>query len=587
MAQLLCLLRALCHSRYRSRLGAFALLLLAVVGANTYGQIRLNAWNGSFYDTLERRSWWLLGSELGTFLIICGGLLLLVVAQTWLQEMIKIRLREWLTHHLLDDWLAPKRAYLLSHAGEVGVNPDQRVQDDAKHLAELTASLAFGLLQATLLLVTFVGVLWVLSSQVVFTLNKQPFTVPGYMVWCALFYAAAGSWLTWLVGRPLIRLNAERCAREADFRFALVRVHESAEAIALHRGERDEREILNGSVTGVVHIGREIARGVARLTWVTSGYGWLALVVPVLVASPGYFNGAMTLGGLMMVVGAFNQVQQSLRWFVDNFATIATWRATLLRVMAFRDGLSHLGAAEQEEAAANETRIAVGAHPEGKLAFKALSLALRDGRAEFDAPVVEIERGERVLIVSEPCADKGKLLRAIAGLLTRGEGTILLPPAHEVMFVPARPYMPLTTLRAAVTYPDDAANFADSAVYAALERVGLEHLIPRLAERERWDKILQGDEQQSVALARLILHAPRWVFVEDTTAAMNEEHHFLLRSIFSRELAHATLVSCTTSPALEGFYTRTIALRGRSADVEDARTKPAARPVAYPASIAA
>jgi putative ATP-binding cassette transporter len=595
MAQLLCLLRALCRSRYRSRLGIFALMLLAVVGANTYGQIRLNAWNGSFYDTLERRSWWLLGNELVTFLIICGGLLLLVVAQTWLQEMIKIRLREWLTHHLLDDWLAPKRAYLLSHAGEVGVNPDQRVQDDAKHLAELTASLAFGLLQATLLLVTFVGVLWVLSSQVVFTLDKQPFTVPGYMVWCALFYAAAGSWLTWLVGRPLIRLNAERCAREADLRFALVRVHESAEAIALHRGERDERQILNGSVTGVVHIGREIARGVARLTWVTSGYGWLALVVPILVASPGYFGGAMTLGGLMMVVGAFNQVQQSLRWFVDNFATIATWRATLLRVMVFRDGLSRLGAADpatqtgEDRRADEERRITVDAHPEGKLAFKALSLALRNDRAEFDAPVVEIERGERVLIESQSCADKGKLLRAIAGLWTRGEGTILVPPAHEVMFMPARPYVPLTTLRAAITYPDDAANFADGAVHAALERVGLEHLIARLAERERWDKILPADEQQSLALARLILHAPRWVFVEDTTAAMNEEHYFLLRSIFGRELAHATLVGCAASPALEGFYTRTIALRRRGADVEaaGAGVEPAARKRALSAPIAA
>ena len=566
-------MRALCRSRYRSRVGWLALVLLAVVGANTYGQVRLNAWSGSFYDTLAQRSFWALGNELVAFLVIVGGLLILVVSQTWLQEMIKLRLREWLTHDLLDRWMAPRRAYLISHAGELGVNPDQRMEEDARALADLTASFAFGLLQSTLLLVTFVGVLWVLSSQVVFSLDKQSFTVPGYMVWCALLYAAAGSWLTWLVGRPLIRLNAEKCAREADLRFSLVRAHESAEVIALQKGERDERAILNGRVSGVINISRDIANGIARLTWVTSGYGWLALVVPVVVASPGYFGGAMSLGGLMMVVGAFNQVQQSLRWFVDNFAAIATWRATLLRVMAFRDGLERV--ADAKHRGGDEEDITVEAHPEGKLAFKALSLALRDGRAEFDAPVVEIGRGEHVLIVSQPCADKATLLRAIAGLWTRGEGTIQVPPARQVMFVPARPYLPLTTLRAAITYPDDAANFDESAVHTVLNRVGLAHLVPRLAEQERWDKVLAADEQQGLALARLLLHAPHWVFFEDT-ASLGKEHQLLIRRIFGEELAHAAVLGCATSPDLAGFYERTISLRRHGAEIEPVEDVPAA-----------
>lgn len=571
-------MRALCRSRYRARVGWLALILLAVVGANTYGQVRLNAWSGSFYDTLAQRSFWALGNELVAFLVIVGGLLTLVVSQTWLQEMIKLRLREWLTHDLLDRWMAPRRAYLISHAGELGVNPDQRMEEDARALADLTASFAFGLLQSTLLLFTFVGVLWVLSSQVVFSIDKQSFTVPGYMVWCALLYAAAGSWLTWLVGRPLIRLNAEKCAREADLRFSLVRVHESAEVIALQKGERDERTILNGRVDGVVNIGREIANGIARLTWVTSGYGWLALVVPVVVASPGYFGGAMSLGGLMMVVGAFNQVQQSLRWFVDNFAAIATWRATLLRVMAFRDGLDRAGETPDAGGApdgAPGAAITVEAHPEGKLAFKALSLAVRDGRAAFDAPVVEIGRGERVLIASQPCADKAVLLRAIAGLWTQGEGTIQVPPSRHVMFVPARPYLPLTTLRAAVTYPDDAADFDDSSVEAALKRVGLEHLVPRIAEQARWDKILSADEQQGLALARLLLHAPRWVFLEDTSS-LGREHQQLLRGIFDEELAQAAVIGCAISPDLAGFYPRTVHLRRPGAEAEPEEAAPAA-----------
>jgi vitamin B12/bleomycin/antimicrobial peptide transport system ATP-binding/permease protein len=567
-------LRALCRSRYRGRVGWLALILLAIVGANTYGQVRLNAWSGSFYDTLAQRSFGALGNELIAFLIIVGGLLILVVSQTWLQEMIKLRLREWLTHDLLDRWMAPRRAYLISHAGELGVNPDQRMEEDARALADLTASFAFGLLQATLLLFTFVGVLWVLSSQVVFQLDKQSFTVPGYMVWCALLYAAAGSWLTWLVGRPLIRLNAEKCAREAALRFSLVRAHESAEVIALQKGERDERAILNGRVNGVVNIGRDIANGIARLTWVTSGYGWLALVVPVVVASPGYFGGAMSLGGLMMVVGAFNQVQQSLRWFVDNFAAIATWRATLLRVMAFRDGLDRVGETPGGQDGDGSEGITVEAHPEGKLAFKVLSLALRDGRAAFDAPIVEIGRGERVLIASRPCADKATLLRAIAGLWTRGEGTIQVPPAHEVMFVPARPYLPLATLRAAITYPDDAAEFTDAAVQAALVRVGLGHLVPRLGEQERWDKILTPEEQHGIAFARLRLHEPRWVFLEDT-ASVSKEHQLMMRRIFAEELAHTAVLGCATGPELAGFYGRTINLRRCGAEIEMEEADPA------------
>jgi vitamin B12/bleomycin/antimicrobial peptide transport system ATP-binding/permease protein len=344
--QLLSLLRALAAARrHRRRLALLAAALVAVVCILAYGQIRLNAWNGAFYDLLARRSFADLGSELAIFLVIVGGLLLLVVSQTWLQEMIKVRLREWLTHDLLDSWLAPERPYRLARAGEAGANPDQYVQADARQLAELSATLAFGLLQSTLLLVSFAGVLWVLSGQVAFKLgHDRAFHIPGYMVWCALLYALAGSWLAWRVGRPLVRLNAERYAREAELRFAVVRIHDSAEAIALHRGEADERRSMDTSLGRVIGLSRELANGLARLTWVTSGYGWLGLIVPVLVALPAYIFGDLTLGGLMMAVGAFNQVQQALRWFVDNVDRIADWRATLLRVVRFRDGLLSLDA---------------------------------------------------------------------------------------------------------------------------------------------------------------------------------------------------------------------------------------------------
>jgi putative ATP-binding cassette transporter len=473
--------------------------------------------------------------------------------------MMRVRLREWLTHELLDRWLAPKRAYLLANAGEIGVNPDQRMQEDVRHFAELWADLGIGLLQASLLLVSFVGVLWLLSSQVVFALGGRSFVIPGYMVWCALAYALGGSCLAWRVGRPLIRLNAERYAREAELRFSLSRVSESAEAIALHGGEPDERRIVDNAVGRVVLAMRQLAGGLARLTWVTSGYGWLAIVAPILVAAPGYFQGGLSFGGLMMVVGAFNQVQQALRWFVDNFSRIADWRATLLRIAALRDALAALETPDAPDAGAGRIRLVD--HAAGGLAFEDLSVTLADGRAALDEPRVEVAPGERVLIVGAPGSGKSTLFRALAGLWPWGTGAIHLPPRDTVMFMPQRPYLPLGTLRAALCYPVEPERFADAAVCAALVRVGLGRLVPSLDRGERWDKLLPLDEQQRLAFARLMLHAPRWVFLDDATAVLDEEHRRLMLSIFERELAGATVIGVSRRPADDAFYTRTLQLR--------------------------
>jgi putative ATP-binding cassette transporter len=557
----MCLVRALRTSRQRYKLALMSAGLFVVVVANALGQIKLNAWHGSFFDALERRSFAALGDQLIVFLSIVAVLLLLVVAQTWLQEIIKTRLREWLTHDLVDQWLKPKRAHRLADMGEAGTNPDQYIQADARHLAEMSATLACGLLQSSLLLISFVGVLWVLSNQVVFNYDDASFTIPGYMVWCALAYAIAGSCLTWFVGRPLITLNAERYAREADLRFAIVHINESAEAIAMHGGEPGERRIMDPPIANVVRLGCELANGLAKLTWVSSGYGWLAIIVPILVAAPGFFGGSLTLGGLMMVAGAFNQVQNSLRWFVDNFASIADWRATLLRVTRFRNGLLQLDADGKET-----TRIALAMHPQGKLRFENLSFLLPDGRGILDSSLAEIEPGERVLVAGPPGSGKCRLLRAAAGLNLDGSGVILLPESKDTMFVPPRPYLPLGRLRSVVTYPGESGRFDDCAVDAALARVGLTRLVGRLDEEERWDRILSGGEQQRLVLARLLVHEPQWVFFEDVMSSMSEDDCQLMRSIFTRELAFATVIGIGSGPSLNGFYHRTIRLRRLPAD---------------------
>ena len=476
LRQLLSLLRVLAGSAHRRRVGLLAAGIVLVIGANMFGQVRLNVWQGDFYDALEQKHLDAFISQLFVFTAIVAGLLTLVVAETWLREMLEVRLREWLTHDLIDEWLVPKRAYFLSFAGDIGDNPDQRMQADCQRLTEFSADLGIGLLRSALLLISFVGVLWWLSDQVLFAIGEDRFNIPGYLVWCALAYALSGSWLTWRTGRPLIGLNAERYAREAELRFALVRVSEHAEGIALHGGEADERHSLNKPIEGVVAITRQLAYKLARLTWITSGYGWLALVVPILVAAPGYFQDSLSFGELMMVVGAFNHVQAALRWFVDNFSRIADWRATLLRVVNFRETLPAL-----ESVGENARQFQVVEGQSDTCRLDQLEITLMDGRVVLEETAAEIEPGDHLLVVGEPGSGKSTFFRALAGLWPWGTGMIHVPSRMTTMFMPQRPYLPPGTLRAAVTYPTTSTQFDDADVGAALERVGLDHLV-ELAE---------------------------------------------------------------------------------------------------------
>jgi vitamin B12/bleomycin/antimicrobial peptide transport system ATP-binding/permease protein len=418
-------------------------------------------------------------------------------------------------------------------------------------------------------------VLWALSNQVVFVYDGKSFTIPGYMVWCALAYALTGSWLTWLVGRPLIKLNAERYAREADLRYAIVRINETVESVALQRSEADERRSTNGAIDGVVDLTRQLANGLSRLTWVTSGYGWLAIIVPILLATPGFFTGSLTLGGLMMVVGGFNQVQNSLRWYVDNFPGIADWRATLLRVSRFRNSLNQLDPNDGTLGG-----ITLAPHPEGQLRFDNLVISRDLNPVSFATPRVEIRQGERALIENAADGDKTLLLRAMAGLWTEGSGAILMPAQRDIMFVPARLHFRIGTLREAMTYPASANDFDDAMICAALVRVGLMHLIGRLDTRERWDRALPVSEQHRLLLARLVLHRPGWVLFEDMAASATEQDLGLLRSIFTRELSGSAVIGIGACSALNGFFSRKLRL-ARSLEAVPAKVTydvPRARP---------
>ena len=534
----------------------FCLLITLIIGANAVVQIRLNSWQGNIYDAISRREIPVFLHELLVFAVIVSILLCLGVAQTWLHENLKVRLREAVTGNLLHEWLRPKRAFLLTFAGDTGANPDQRIQDDTKRLSELSADLGVGLVQSSLLALAFVGVLWTLSSQVIFEMHGARFVIPGYMVWCAILYATLGSFFTWLAGRSLIEAHGELRANEAHFRFALMHVNETSEVIGLCGGETTERRLLQARLSTVIGTMRSIASRVARLGWVTGSYGWAGLVVPMILAAPGYFGGTLSLGGMMMVVGAFNQVQQALRWYVDRFPAIAEWRALLERVAGYRKALTGVEAPDPAGG-----QIFYAQHAEGNLSFVDLCVFGPGGRIELSEPRVEIRPGERVLIFGPAKSGKSIFFRAIAGLWVWGEGAVYLPAREATLILPELPYFPLGTLRAAISYPDDTDRFGDASLSQALERVQLEKLIPALDCVARWDNKLSADEQHRLMLARLLAHRPAWVIHDESMMEMEEETQRLVISIFNEELRHAAVLNFGRGVSNADFFHRSYRLR--------------------------
>jgi vitamin B12/bleomycin/antimicrobial peptide transport system ATP-binding/permease protein len=558
------LARAFWKSPSRTPVALLGLGIVAVIVATAFGQVRLNAWNQPFYDAVERKDVSEFLRQLLVFGAIVSCLLVLNVAQSWLLQTMQLRLREWITRDLIAEWLKDKRAFKIAKVADVGANPDQRIHQDGEHLTTLSADLGIGLFQSGLLLASFTGVLWMLSSGVVLALGGQRFVIPGYMVWCALLYSAIGSWLSWRVGRPLVTLNSNRYAREADLRSGLVQTYEHVDGVALYGREKDEKERLEGLLASVLASVREIIRASARLTWVTAGYGWLALVVPIIVASPGYFGGELSFGRLMMVVGAFYQVQQALRWFVDHVGAIADWRATLLRVMTFRDGLLEL---DREDPAGE--RIERALDPEGHLRLEQLTVMTPGGPAHPAEGDIDIKPGERVLIIGEPGAGKTGLFLAIAGLSTEGTGRIFVPPPETMVFLSQRPYVARGSLRDALTLSTQSQE-TDADLSQILTRVGLGHLSPSLERVARWDHELTIGDLHRLSYARLLLIKPEWVISDDGLDLLIGEDSQEgppegILSIFQQELAGAAVVSFATRSTGGDFYGRQLHLVGPGA----------------------
>ncbi len=533
-------------------------LLLLLTAVQVGIQIRFNLWNRDFFNALENRDGAAFEHQILVFLGLAAASMAVAVYQLYVKQLVQLRWREWLTASLLGAWLQGGRQYQLEMAGGEADNPDQRIAEDARVATELAVDFLAGLLTSVMMLCAFVGILWTLSGALHLTLAGHAVEIPGYMVWAALLYALLGTTLTWLVGRPMVPLNVVRTSTEADFRFGLVRARESGEGIALIRGEADERRVLRGSFDRVAGAVRNLMRSQRNLMWLTSAYGALAMIFPTIVASPAYFAGAITLGGLMQIGAAFGQVQIALNWFVDNFPRIAEWRSAVLRLVTFEEALAQLDALAAD---ASQPTITVREGEPDLLLFRDLEVAFANGTTVIADASAEIHAGERVLIKGESGTGKSTLFRAIGGLWPWGAGEIVTPPPAAMMFMPQRPYLPLGTLHAVLSYPAAPDAFTAAQAEAALRRVGLDRLPERLADEERWDRVLSVGEQQRLAFARLLLHRPAWIFMDEATAALDEKNQDGMMQLVLDELPEAALVSIGHRPGLERFHTRTLTLQ--------------------------
>jgi vitamin B12/bleomycin/antimicrobial peptide transport system ATP-binding/permease protein len=553
--QLLMMLSALLASPVRNTLFMLGGALFGVVVATAYGQIRLNTWNQPFYDALSRVDLDGFIHQLGVFGMIAGGLLALNVGQKWLSEMLKLKLREGLAKDLIGNWLKPMRAFRLASAGAIGVNPDQRMHEDARHLTELSADLGTGLLQAGILVVTFIGVLWKLSSNFAFHIHGSAYAIPGYMVWAAALYAGSASLLSYWVGRNLVNRNADRYAREADLRFSLVRVNEHVDAIAIANGEADELRRIDLDLGAVLAATRRLVIGLTNLTWITSGYGWFTLVAPILAAAPLYFSKDLTFGGLMMAAGAFTQVQSSMRWFVDNFSVIADWRATLLRVASFRRAILNTDTLHSVE-----SQISFQQGEAGTLEIDKLEIASPAGATMLREKKVQIKAGERVLIVGEPGTGKTLLFRALAGLWPWGAGTITRPGGEEILYMPRTPYWPPGTLRRALCYPLKSDSFKDNECQDALEKLDLQRLVPMLDKHSPWDVELSEEELTSLAFARAVLHAPPWILIDEVLDSVDADTLTRITAVLGKDLKDSAIIHIGRQTANDKTFKRVVHL---------------------------
>ena len=536
----------------RALLAAVISIELSLVGID----VLLNQWNNRFYNALQEKDWDGFVREIGIFSLLAACYIGLAVYQLYLNQWLQIRWRRWLTSHYLGEWLQDANHYRMQLQGDAADNPDQRITDDVKLFVERTLDIGVGLLSAVVTLASFIVILWGLSAASPLTIFGREFTIPGYLVWGALIYAVFGTALTQWIGSPLVNLDFQQQRYEADFRFNLVRVRENSEQIALLQGESAERQRLSERFGRVVDNWYGVMHRTKRLTAFTASYSQAAVIFPYVLVAPAYFADKIHLGGMMQTASAFSSVQKALSFFVTIYRALAEWRAVVARLDGFEMGIGSAATL-----AKRADSIHVVPSPRGdKIDLEQLLVRLPNGRPLVSADGFSIRSNERTLVTGPSGAGKSTLFRAIAGVWPFGRGSITIPEKAKLMMLPQRPYFPVGSLKAAIVYPAEASALGADRVRDILIAVGLPQLASRLEEDAHWNRILSLGEQQRLGLARALLHAPQYLFLDEATASLDEASEARLYRLLEEKLPTTTIVSIGHRSTLEAFHQRHVVL---------------------------
>lgn len=533
--------------------------LLAGVIAFTLGQVYmlvlLNGWNNDFYNALQQRAFESFWPLIGQFAGFAFLHIIFAVYAVYVRQILEIKWRKWMTDKYLDRWLGHQTYYRLQVAGQDDMdNPDQRIADDVNSFVNLTLGLFVGVLKQATSLVAFVVILWNLSGSLDIPLGDTVLSVPGYMVFVTLIYSIVGTWLAHKVGRKLIRLNYDQQRFEADFRFSMVRVRENSESVAFYGGEKPELQNFRERFALVIGNFWGLMKRTKLLNFYVNGYAQIAIIVPVLMCAPQYFNGTMQLGGFMQTISAFGRVQDALSYFVESYDSIAQYVAVIRRLGGF--------AGHMEEAEALAPSFDFTKNTSNALQLWQMDIALPDGRQLAEKLSIAVPAGKRLLISGGSGAGKSTLLRAIAGIWPYGTGEISLPTGWRTMFLPQRPYLPLGSLRRAIYYPQPVLENTDDNLTGLLERFGLQNLAGQLDAVDDWSRILSLGEQQRLAFIRILLLRPDIVFLDESTSALDEPREAQAYEILHQLLPQMAVVSVGHRSSLLNCHDKQLVLAG-------------------------
>ena len=534
--------------------------LTAALGFLTVAQvlapISLNIWSENLFDALEEHSMGRFVFMIGVLGLIILGNLAITTTHLRLKRQLQMGWRKWLTRSILSGWMTAGHHYQVTHLPGEHDNPDGRIAEDVRIVTEYALDLAHSLLYCLLLLISFTKILWSLSGMVHLQIDELDIPIPGHLVWIALAYASVGTSVALLLGRPLVRAVNHRQTCEANFRFGLVHARENSEAIALIHGEADERRRFADLFRRLAEAWHRQTRALLNIFMFTSSYSVLSTAVPVLIGAPRYISGSITLGVLMQTAQAFQQMEAALSWPIDNLSKGAEWRASVERVLGLHESLEKL---EENVSNVSHTRISVERGDSEALLCENLSVHDPDGQVIIGSFNVHIGLGERVLIAGDPGAAV-KFFKVVAELWPWGAGQLRLPRDASIFFMPQRPYLPTGPLHTTISYPAPPDAFEMDRIAEALRTVGLEQLIPRLDENKSWEKTLTAGEQQKLGFARLLLHQPNWIFIQEATDAMDPASEEEMMRLVQSEFTEATVMTVGYHASLEAFHQRKLVL---------------------------